>query len=468
MRLLRLILATVFAAASVVANAYAQSAIPLGVGQRRADEAGLRLGGIELHPAVNAEVGYDSNYFRRSGVDLEEDGEVISAEAPIVHAWRFRVTPSLSLVTPPTDPASGQDLALPPKLVLRASTYAAYSEMLSTGGEPVNSGEQRRLDLGIASNLSILPERIWGGDIGVEYLRISEPSGSDDPLLGWERETASFGAGVSWRPLGGVLRWRLGYLFRYNWYQKTFQELNNFEQAIQTRGSFRFLPRTAFFYEGQYSFLRYQYLSTDQNHGDSIQTRLGLNTHFSNRISLVGAAGWAATYRREVGNAEVHNYDGLVLTAEGKYFLQPQPQLRPGDTTVGISSLFAGAVRDYANSYLGDYYERTRGYSGLDYGLGGRIVLKAQVGISRISHPAFYLRQNRIELNPETRYDLLVAAEYRVLRTIAAIASVSYEINSSKNQLFVEADPADPNSRPFGDDLAYSRLQLWVGGRWFM
>ena len=452
----------------VATSASAQGG-PAWLSDRESGEGiGIRVGRFVLHPGVAAEIGYDSNFFRRSGDTITLGGEVASADAPIVSAWRLRVTPSVTLSNEASASDDGLSAGIPPKLLLRANTFATYNEMLAASGASTSTSDQRRLDVGLGLNLNILPERMWGGDASADYLRVSEPSGSDDPLLGWERASTGLGGGISWRPLGGMLRWRLGYAFRYSWFRDTFRYLNNFEQSINTRGSFRFLPRTAFLYDGQYSFLRYEQSASDQNPADWIRTRLGLSSLFTNHFSLLTTVGWAASFYEPIGNTEVHNYDGLTATAALTYFLQPQPKLQPGDAAAGLSSVSAGVVRDYHNSYLSDYFASTRFYAGSHYLVGGRVAIDAQFGMSVINYVPFTLRGQRVDPDTERRLDARAISEYRITETLGAILTLQYDASLSDVTVIVPASPGDPNSRPFGDNLAYSRFQVWLGGRWFM
>src|SRR5436190_17459143 len=58
---------------------------------RVAEGLGVKAGDWELHPGVAGEVGYDSNYFQAAGNDAAPPGR-----EPVIDAWRFRVTPSIS------------------------------------------------------------------------------------------------------------------------------------------------------------------------------------------------------------------------------------------------------------------------------------------------------------------------------------------------------------------------------------
>src|SRR3954447_15816518 len=68
-------------------QAHAQAQQPWLADRAAGEGIGVRVGNLELHPGIAAEVGYDSNYFLRA-----------PAEDPLA-AYRLRVTPSISLST---------------------------------------------------------------------------------------------------------------------------------------------------------------------------------------------------------------------------------------------------------------------------------------------------------------------------------------------------------------------------------
>src|SRR6516164_5184895 len=96
---LRLILGA--SLSTVLVAGTASAAQPWLSDRRYGEGLGLRAGNFEFHPSVAAEIGYDSNYFQRADTT---DPNVIDSKAQTngagaVDAWRFRVTPSLTLKT---------------------------------------------------------------------------------------------------------------------------------------------------------------------------------------------------------------------------------------------------------------------------------------------------------------------------------------------------------------------------------
>lgn len=409
---------------------------------------GLSVGSLELHPSVAGEVGYDSNYYQRSGDDNE----------PVVDVGRLRFTPSLSINSfGPERAAVGGP---PPKLNLDGRLFAAYNEIFQVGTEEASLPRRRYLDAGAGLKLDILPASIVGADIYANFLRTVEPSNNPDTVNAWDRDTLQLGAGATWRPLGGVLNWRLGYGFAYNYFeQNAFQDLNNVHHSIETRGAFRFLPRTAFIYDGRYEFIDYTNDTTSQNGGQNIRSRVGINSLITQRFAAMALVGWAASFHRVEGNTAVHNYDSVTGQGEIRYYLMPQPKLHPGEVPVGLSSIAAGVTRDFTNSYLGDYYARNRGYLSLSYFLANRATIDLQGGYSYIEHPEFESGGQTVDPANESRVDAQLFAEYRVLRTVGINTTFRYD--TSLNDVPIALGSTT-------DNLAYSRFQAWLGARWFM
>ena len=415
---------------------------------------GVRAGNVELHPGVAGEFGYDSNYYQRSGDQPQE--------RPIVDVWRFRLTPSFSLNTLGKKRREAAGGGAPPKLNINANLFAAYNELFQAGSEePGQLPRRRYLDAGAGLKLDILPVSVVGADLFGDFLRTMEPSNNPETADAWDRDTVRAGTGVTWRPLGGILSWRLGYEFQYHYFeQEAFQDLNNIQHYLDTRGAFRFLPRTALIYDARYGFINYTRDNTTQNGGQNVRSRVGINSLITQRFAAMALVGWAASFYRQDGNAAVHNYDSVTGQAELRYYLMPQPKLQPGEVPVGLSSVVAGVTRDYTNSYLGDYYSRNRGYLGLSYFIANRAVLDLQGGYSYIQYPDFELGGNVIQVDNSSRIDAQLFAEYRVTQTVGINTTLRYDKSLT--------DVNIPLAPGFVDNLAYSRFQAWLGARWFM
>ncbi|MCA9597073.1 MAG: hypothetical protein KC776_27350 [Myxococcales bacterium] len=416
---------------------------------------GIRTGNLELHPGIAGEFGYDSNYFQRA-----------DDEKPIVSMLRLRVTPHLTLSTLGQQRRGQQGNAAPPTLNFRAGVFASYNELIATDSQySSEASDQRHVDAGANFSLDILPQRPWGFDLYGDYLRTVEPSNDFNTDRAFDRDSLRLGAGINWRPGGGLFEWRLGYELQYNYFERTlFQDFNNAQHFVKMRNRWRFLPRTALIYEGDVGFLRYSQTDT-QNNAQTIRSRIGVNGLVTNHFAFLALGGWAASFYESTGGIPVRNYDGPVGQAELKWFILPQPTLQPGDATAGLASIAIGYVRDYTNSYLADYYRRDRGYANLSYFIGGRVLLSAEGGLSHLTHSTSFFTDGTVRNASfgENRVDARLFAEYRPSDTIGINTTLRYDAALDDNR--IRDSQANPASV---DNLQFTRYQAWLGVRWFM
>ena len=445
-------LASFTAALAVASSAATAFAGPPWIEDRAAGEGmGIRTGSLELHPSIAAELGYDSNYFQRA--DDEE---------PIVDFIRLRITPSLTLSTLGSKRRAAG--GAPPKLNFSAGVYVSYNEFFATDSDFSDEASDRR-DVGVGANflLDILPEKPVGFDIYGDFVRAFEPSNSFEERQAFDRDSLRLGAGVTWRPGGGLFDWRLGYEGIFNLFEKdVFTELDNTHHLIKTRNRWRFLPRTAILADGQLGFIRYGD-SVSQNDAQNIQGRIGVNGLITNHFALLAMGGWAASFYERV-NAPVRNYDGPVAHAQLTWFILPQPKLQPGDATVGLASIGVGYLRRYANSYLGDYYRTDRGYAKVSYGAGGVFVLVAEGGLSHITHSSSFFSSGalRNDLFTENRVGVTLFGEYRASDIFGINTTLRYNAALDDNR--IRTSEADPTIR---DNLQFKRFEAWLGARLF-
>lgn len=448
---LRAFLVATLGVATLTLSASAQTQ-PWLKDRRSGEGIGIRTGSLELHPGVSGEVGYDSNYFQNS--DAEEEG-------PIVSMIRLRITPSLTLSTLGPQ-RRGEGPGDPPKLNFRAGVFGSYNELIATDSQySDDASAQRHFNAGANFALDVLPQRPWGFDLYGDYVRTVEPSNSLVEDVAFDRDSLRLGAGVNWRPGGGLFEWRLGYELMYHYFERSlFQNLNNTQHYLKTRGRWRFLPRTALLYDGEIGFLRYSDTQS-QNDAQTVRSRLGVNGLITNSFALLAMAGWAASFYDST-NVPRRNYEGPVAHAELKWFLLPQPQLQPGDATVGLASIAAGYIRDYSNSYLGDYYRRDRGYANFQYFAGGVVLFSAEGGLSHITHPDSFFGDGTLRNGSfgENRVDATAFVEYRPAETVGLNLTGRY--NAALDDIRVRTSPTQT------DNLQFSRYEVWLGARWFM
>jgi hypothetical protein len=426
--------------------------------RRYGEGIGIRAGNLELHPGVSAEFGYDSNFFQRAE-DETADG--------VVDAWRLRVTPSISLSTF-KDRRLGTGTTEMPLLRFSANAFFAYSELFGDD----NVSDQRNFSAGVGGTAEIASDRPFGADLFANYLRSGEPSNSPVLDQAFDRSTTNAGLLLAWRPGGGLLDWRLGYEFMYNSFEENaYDELNNFQHSIVTRGRWRFLPRTALRYDGRYTMVRYQ-VNTVQPDGEFVEARVGLAGLLTSQVGFQAMVGWLSSFYDDPpagSNATPgQDYDGIVAHGSVTWFTAPTATT---DTVpAGLSSVTAGYLRDFSNSYLGSFYVRDRGYLKLEYFLGGVFLTQLEGGFSRYSFPESGNDTFRIDSFTQSRIDAKLFGEYRMSDTFAVNLTFMYD------QALEPSDPVGSTGVPVGtdpagnvayDDLRFSRFQAYLGLRLF-
>lgn len=411
-----------------------------------------------MHPGISAEFGYDSNYYQRADSEIEEQNI-----GPVEDTWRLRVTPAFVIRTVDKRLAeAGASAGTAPLFSLQLSADATGNVFFSDAVK-----DERHIQGGAGMDFVLLPGRTWSFDASGDYRRIVDPSNLPGFVNSYDRSAVSAGAGVTWRPGGGLFDWRLiGYQLRATLFEDdVFESFNNLDHRLETRGRWRFLPRSAAIFDGQYKFLTYTE-PTDQNGGQAVRARLGYNGLVTDRLGFLAMGGWAASfYDDDVQPAK--DYDGFIANAELTWFLTARSTLGYQTGAVGLSSVAIGYTRDFTNSYLGDFYARDRGYAKLAYMAGGVVALTAEAGFARVNYPSFSVADQgggrfTQPAFAEDRIDAKVFAEYRPVDSVGVNATLQYDESFSQ---VVRLSSTDPE---VGDDLDYARWQAYIGVRWFL
>ena len=460
----RAFLATAFVvvSASYTASAQSSGVQPLAPVQqpwlkdRRFGEGiGYRAGNLELHPGAAAEFGYDSNYFLRA-----------DDEKPRVDVFRLRLTPSLTLSTLGPQRRLDGGGGAPPTVNFTGGVFLSYNKLFAVNSS--NSDEVSKVDnvvdAGANFTLDVLPQRPWGFDMYGDFVRTTQPSNIADSNFAYDRDAFRLGAGINWRPGGGLFETRVGYeLDGYLFEHDPYKDLNNAQHYLKLRSRWRFLPRTALLYDGKVGFLRYGQPTNLQHDAETVDSRIGLNGLITNHFALLAMAGWAASFYEPRGPVPVRNYDGPIGQAEIKWYLLPSPGLDPTQATVGLSAIAVGYIRDYINNYLSDFYRRDRVYGNFSYFIAGAFLVSLEGGLSHLTYSTSFfdtgaLRQPSFTQN---RPDVTFFAEYRPSDTIGINTTLRY--TAALENTRVPVAPGGPT-----DNLQFNRYEAFLGVRWFM
>ena len=432
--------------------------------RRYREGMGYRLGDVELHPGIAGEFGYDSNFYYRGSKD----------NLPIVDVLRLRVTPSISISTlGPQRRGETTEQQPPPKVNFRAGVAGIYNEYIPLKDTPGSDPSKFR-NIGALANftLHILPERPIGAQFFGDLVRTIQPSNFSDTSFAYNRIQGDAGGEIIWAPGGGLFDWRFGGRYDTTIFEASaFKGLNNSTGTINTRGRWRFLPRTALVFDASQGFTRYTSRTARTGYlqeSDPLRSRIGLTGLVTQHLGFLGMFGWGATFSKASPNGvPAQNYDGPIAQAQLTFYPTPAPGLAdtPREASLTLSQIGLGYTRDFANSYFGSYYTRDRGYLSVSYFFAGRVLVVLEGGASRVHFPTLYYANAPTERSAsfnEFRIDSSLLAEYRLMDSLGINATFTYDQNSSKT---VRVDPANPN---VVDDLSWKRFTAFAGIRWFM
>jgi hypothetical protein len=405
---------------------------------------GIRTGNLELHPSVGAEAGYDSNFFRSS----KNEG--------VVDVWKLRVTPSLTLSTLGQKRLNGTP---PGPVQFKGSAFASFFQPIAVDSENSEVSQRRNVGLGANAKVDVFSQSPIGFDLLASYLRTTQSEGRSDELAGegFNRDAVRGGGGLTWRPGGGLFEWRAGYLATYNFFEnETYSTLANIHHDVNTRGRWRFFPRSALLFEGSYTMVRYTKTDTQQTNGDIARARLGFNGLLTYHLALLGMVGWSASfYEPHATSIAPRQFDSLLANAEARWFIQAKPDLDSATVATGLSSVALGYARTFNNSYYGSFFQRDRGYVDMSMFLLGALVGGVNVGVSRVAYPDVTTPTGfHQDSFSQIRVDGLLFTEYRFTDTLAANGTLQFDQFSDKTV----------NS----EELGFKRWQAYLGVRWFM
>jgi len=396
-------------------------------------------------------LGYDSNVFLRSGDAGEPRGD----------AFRLMVTPffRINSVNPPG--------ATKAPYVLTASASLSYMEFIQG---PVKTESDltghRNFGFGSKFKLHIAPEAKWGGEIFGSVLRSIQPSNLGDPSVTFNRTNPSLGGNIIWTPGGGLFSWKvLGYDVMYNYFESDrFQRYNNFNHNLRSSASWRFLPRTSVFADSRVLFIRYTN-PTEQNDGDVFISRAGVNGLVSYRFGFLTAVGWMTSVFDSKNGSPRQDFDRLTAQAEARFFLSTPPQNTEDEIKTFPTKLTIGYFRDASQSYIGNFFNRDRGYAAFHYFFARKVRSTAQLTVAYLSFPATYFESGAPR---DSEFSSLAIGgtlfmEYLPRPHIGLFFNGDYTGQITDKKIRVsELDPT------ITDNLAFARFRLALGLRYLL
>lgn len=444
-------IAAVCATLALPATAAAQDQVWL-QDRRYAEGIGIRTGSFEIHPGGAVEIGYDSNYFHRAP---EEDP---------VGSMRLRASGHLFFSTLGPQRRGAAPSASLPEFDFRGGLSLTYHEFFPVSGPDAGQEimkDQRNVSGALDLTFNILPGRPWSGTIFGDIARNITPSPQGITSDSFNRMNARAGAELAWQPGGGLLDWRLGYRFSGTIFESDrFSQLTNVENTLQTRGRWRFLPRTALMYDARFGFLNY---TAGDKAAHPLRVQMGLNGLITQSFGILALAGWGSSFY--TAPSEDHNFDSLIAQLEVKWYITPAPSIDPAAAPMSISAVTLGFVRDFQDSYIGTYFERDRGYASLAYLFAGKFLLVAEAGAGAVVYPGVP-EFERPDGWTDVRVDASLFGEYRFKDYFGLNATIRYGGNLSSQSLPVLLSPGSSESAL--DYLGYHQFEAYLGARFFM
>jgi hypothetical protein len=427
---------------------------------------GVRAGDFEIHPAIGAQVGYDSNWFLRS----DKSATGISNRGPQATP-ELMVTPSISLSTlgaQRKEGGSGTDL---PPITFRATASGTYHEYFGQ-----LTPEQRNGNVDATMNVGFLPGRSVGGSLALTYDRVLQPNSTNpsNPDLSFTRDMIAGSAELALQPGGGTLDWHFGGSFGGALFEQTGgQGYNNLTFGAFTRGRWKFRPKTAFLFDANLGFQNYTNTSggvgtiSALHSSDPVRTRIGLNGLITPRLSLLAMVGYGGSFFSPGSDSAVKQYDSVIAQSELKIFLTAPPEAGPGGVSLSQSTLAIGYTRDFQTSYLTDFSGLDRGYLKFAYFFAGRALISLEGGAAAIEYPATqFLNKTAESAFTDARIDATLYGEYRFTSSFALTATAKYTTNLSNTVLTLTPVGAGGVADLYA--MQWQRFEAYLGARLFL
>ncbi len=338
------------------------------------------------------------------------------------------------------------------------------------------------LSANLNGRLEVLPQKPFSFGLQAGYVRTLAANTTGNPDANFNQNTLNVGADFTIRPGGGLFDWKFGYLGNFAFFDNSSQTpFNNLQNSIITRGTWKFSPKTAVIYDGNFSFISYLQQNQAFNgllDSTPIRSRLGLNGLIGSRFGLTAFAGYGGSFIQDNGNAAVEQYGfgyknksfpGIIGQLEGKFFLTPNPNAEPGNATLSVSALSIGYNRDFSQSYLGSFYGSDRGYLKFSFFFGGKALISIEGGAGAREYPQVFSNGGGTNLTPigpnngftDAALDATIFGEYRFTNTLGLNTTLRYTEEISGTSL-----PSDAQGDLY--HMAFRRFEAYLGFRWFM
>jgi hypothetical protein len=408
----------------------------------RAEGRGFRLGDLELHPGVGAEMGYDTNVFYRA--ENPEDSAIL------------RISPHLFLSTLGAERRNLNEEGerrTPPALTFRGGFFGSYYHYFSTENKD-------NLSASVDLHLNINPERPFSVSLDGTYTRSVMPFVDyyDRNVPNYARDDVGVGPKLVFSTKSGLLSGAVGYKLGAGFYEDDGLKYNNsITHNVSLDGHWQFYPRTALIYDGNFAIQKYTKWKPSSpallNDNRRISSRLGINGALTTRVALTLRAGYTAGFF----DGSYEDYDGVIGQAELRW------------TPVEAFNWKLGYERSYTSSFQGNYGRQDRVYTNASLMVGRVFLMDAEVwagflhyGVPRTGS-GDALGADGEENRKDTRISASLGAEYRFISWLGLNAKVGYSTNITD----FETNITTANLRTSIEPAKFNKIEAWLGVRAF-
>lgn len=367
---------------------------------------GIAVGdSLVFHPGLGVEGGYDTN-----ALLLPEDYE---------GAGRLRVDLNLDLATRP--PQREGDTVAPHKLDFRFGVAGFYNEYLS---DNTTVSDRRNFNLEANLDLTLFPQNKFSFFIRDIFVRQIEPR--YDVVNGYsldlDRNEAKIG--FNWNP-GTAFTLSFNYGFIFNYYENSGDVAtlgNRMEHEINLDTKWKFLPKTALVFHGQFVPILHMGDGTTSsgylpNNSYNARGKIGLVGLLTPRFSVLAEIGYGTGFYDD--NVDV---DTIIARAELNFSITP------------FIKLSFGYDRDFRDSLWGNYFIRDMGYLAYSHLIAGRVLINLKGGFSYFSYADLTI-DNTLYQRRDPVAEVSLFVEYRIQDWLAINATVNYSGNFTSFEL---------------------------------
>lgn len=429
--------------------------------RKRAEGAGIRVGDLELHPGLGAELGWISNVYNAESPENGERDEVLPSAV-------LRLSPHLFVSTLGAERSGADEGEMPGIVQFKGGLSAALQTYFADDTPETEFGTDLNLELTLAPRRPISFRLIE--ILNRSFRPFADPV--DTPLstsgsglstvanADFVRYNETIGAHLDGRSKGGLLSGGLGYRLSYNWFDDdAYVANNNLNHTVDLTGAWEFLPKSALFYDAAYTHRTYTNEDTMNSmartpliDSDQITTRIGFNGAVTSRISATLAVGYAVGFFDDD-----NDFEGLTVNAEGRWLPTP------------VSELGLGYERGFMAAYQGNFVERNQIYLRLRHMFGGAFVVGSKLAVEFLDFgpDTRTMQLTNQDARSDVRYSADLNGEYRFIDWLAVTAQVSALIDDTDFITGGEFELADGSTVTFEDPAKFTTLEAWIGVRAF-